>query len=164
MSLLPTVLAALVGAAVFERLGVPAGALLGAVVGVAALNLVGSLPTAAELPAAGRFLAYAGVGWLIGQGVTSETVRTLGRSLLPITLVVGALLAFGVGLGWLLVQLGVMDPATAYLAASPGALSQMAAVSASVGADAGLVVAVHTLRVVLLLVAAPFIGRLAGAG
>lgn len=162
MTLLSTCAAALVGAALFDRFQVPAGALLGAMTGVGLLNL-SATTGASGLPSAARFLAYAALGWLIGQGITRETVHTLVRSAGAVTVVVVALLAFGALLGWLLVRAGVLDPATAYLATSPGALSQMAAVGASVGADASVVVAVHTLRVVALAIAAPFIGRLAGA-
>lgn len=162
MPLLQTALAALVGAAVLDRLGVPAGALLGAVAGVAALNLVGELGPAVELPDAARFLAYAALGWLVGQGVTSETLAEVRASIVPVAVVVVALLLFGLLLGWGLVRLDVMDPATSYLATSPGALSQMAAVAASVDANATLVTTVHTIRVVVLLLLAPLLGRLAG--
>ena len=159
--LLTTAVAALLGAALLERLGVPAGSLLGAVVGVALLNVVGDLGPATELPESGRFLAYAALGWLVGQGVTRGTLATLRVALLPMVAIIGVLLLVGLALGWVLARAGVMDPATAYLATSPGALSQMTAVAQSVGADAALVTSVHTARVVVLLVAAPLIGRLA---
>lgn len=162
MSLLTTAAAALVGAAIFERLGVPAGALLGAVVAVALLNTVGSLGPAAQLPRAAEFLAYAALGWVVGQGVTRETLAQVGRSIGPVAAVVVALLLGGLALGWLLVRFEVMDPATSYLATSPGALSQMTAVAASIGADATLVTTVHTVRVIVLLLLAPLLGRLAG--
>lgn len=161
--MLTTALAALLGAALFERLGVPAGALLGSVVGVALLNTVTQLGPATDLPGPARFLAYAALGWLVGQGVTRATLAQVGRSFVPVVAVVVALLLFGLLLGWVLVRLDVMDPATSYLATSPGALSQMAAVAASVGADATLVTTVHTIRVVVLLLLAPLLGRLAGA-
>lgn len=164
MSLLVTALAALAGAALFEWLGVPAGALLGAVVAVALLNTVSDLGPAAALPGPARFLAYALLGWLVGGGVTRDTLRSLGRAALPVTVIVVALLVVGLVLGWVLARTGVMDPATAYLATSPGALSQMAAVANATGADAALVTSVHTARVVVLIVLAPLIGRLAGTG
>lgn len=125
------------------------------------LNLASS-SLLATLPEAARFVAYAALGWLIAEGVTRETISTLVRSVLPISLVVLALVAAGVLLGWLLVRFGIMDPATAYLATSPGALSQMGALGVAVGADASMVVVVHTVRVVLLVALAPIVARLAG--
>lgn len=164
MSLLTTAVVALAGAALFEWIGVPAGALLGAVVAVALLNTVGDLGPAVELPATGRFLSYAALGWLVGGGVTRETLAVLGRAIVPVTVIVGLLLVVGLGLGWVLSRVAGMDQATAYLATSPGALTQMAAVANATGADAALVTTVHTARVVVLLVLAPVIGRLAGSG
>lgn len=161
MSLLTTAAAALVGAVIFEWLEVPAGALLGAVVGVALLNTVGSLGPASELPDAARFFAYAGLGWLVGQGVTRATVAELRESLGLISMVVVALVLVGLALGWVLAHFGVMDQRTAYLAASPGALSQMSAVAVSLDANVTTVVTVHTIRVVALILLSPLIGRLA---
>lgn len=161
-SLLTTAVAALVGALLFDRLGVPAGALLGAMVAVALVNTVGDLGPVAELPASARFLSYAALGWLVGEGVTRDTLAQLRRAALPVLVVVAVLLVVGLALGWALARLGVMDPATAYLATSPGALTQMAAVAKVTGADAALVTTVHTTRIVVLLVLAPVIGRLSG--
>lgn len=161
MPLLTTAAAALIGALLFEGLKVPAGALLGAVVGVALLNTVGSLGPASELPDAARFLAYAGLGWLVGQGVTRTTVTELRERLGLISIVVVVLVLVGLALGWALAHFGAMDPRTAYLAASPGALSQMSAVAASLDANVTTVMTVHTIRVVALILLSPLIGRLA---
>ena len=90
MPLVQTVLAALVGAAAFEALKVPAGALIGALVATAALNLITD-GGAVELPSSLRFAAFALLGWAVGQGVTTETVRTVRASLVPIVLTVAAL-------------------------------------------------------------------------
>lgn len=113
-----------------------------------------------RLPDPARFLAFAALGWLVGQAFTRETIRVLSRSLVPIVGAVVALLVFSAVLGLLLTRVAGLDPATSYLATSPGALSQMSAIAASVGADASVVVTVHTLRVVSLMVVAPWIGRL----
>lgn len=86
--------------------------------GVGLLNL--SMRTGASgLPPSARFLAYAALGWLIGQG-TRDTAQTVANSAIAVTLVVVALLGFGALLGWVLVHAGVLDPGTAYLATSPG--------------------------------------------
>lgn len=158
MPLVQTVLAALVGAAAFEALKVPAGALIGALVATAALNLITD-GAAVELPSSLRFAAFALLGWAVGQGVTTETVRTVRVSLVPIVLTV-ALLLFGALLAVLLTRFGVFDGTTAFLAASPGALSQMSALGQGLGADATLVATVHTVRVVTLVLVSPIVARL----
>lgn len=156
--LLQTVIAAFVGAAAFEALKVPAGALIGALVAVAALNLLTD-GGAVELASPLRFTAFALLGWLIGQGVTPETLQTLRGSLVPMLLIVVALVLFGALLAVGLTHFGVLDGTTAFLAASPGALSQMSALGQALGADATLVAAVHTMRVVTLVLITPIVAR-----
>lgn len=161
--MLQTALAALIGAALFHRLGVPAGALLGAMLAVAALNVAGR--EAVALPGSLQFLAFAALGWSIGAGVTRETVTTLQHSLLPLTVVVASLLIFGCLVAFLVAAAGWTDGTTAYLATSPGALSQMSALADALNANAPLVAAVHTIRVFAVIILAPIVARLlAGAG
>ena len=160
-SILQTAVIALAGAALFDRLGVPAGSLLGALVAVAAFNLLGR--DAVAPPEAIQFLALGALGWGIGAGITPETLTTLRRAALPLTLMVVALLGFAGLLAFVVTRLGIMDGTTAFLAASPGALSQMSGLARAVGADAALVVAVHTTRVVALVIVAPVVARFVAA-
>lgn len=161
---LQTLVAAFVGAAVFEAMRVPAGALIGGLVAVAALNLWSDTARVVELPSSLRFAAFALLGWAIGQGVTPETLQTLRDRLVPMVLIVGALLVFGALVALLLTRLGILDGTTAFLAASPGALSQMSALGTALQADATLVAAVHTMRVVTLVLLTPIVARLVASG
>lgn len=155
MSLGFTAAAALVGALVFEQLNIPAGALLGSMVGVAALNL--GMSSSVNVPAGASFAAYVVLGWSIGQGVTRTTIGSIADSFLPIVSTVVVLLLVGGLLAWALVSWGGFDAVTAYLAASPGALSHMVALSKETGANSLVVVTVHTVRMITVLVAAPLI-------
>jgi uncharacterized protein len=157
MDLVVTAVAALVGALVFERLGVPAGELVGAMVAVAVVNLAGR--PAVETPGALRFAAFVALGWAIGQGVTTDTLRSLRAGALPLVLIVLALVVVGGLLAALVVRWGWMDSTTAFLAASPGALSQMSALADALGANAALVAAIHTVRVVVVVLIAPAVAR-----
>lgn len=162
MNLVTTLVAALAGAALFEALRVPAGALIGAMVAVTLVNVT---PVAmAELPGAAKFLSFAAIGWLIGQGITREVLRSLVSRAGLIGVAVGLLLLFGGAVAFVLVRLGLLDPATAFLATSPGGLSQMAALSAAVGADAALVATLHIVRVLAVIVLAPVVLKLLPGG
>ena len=156
MPAIVTVVAALVGAWIFARLGVPAGSLLGAVAAVAAVNLAAPFD-AVGLPGSARFLAFAALGWAIGEGVTGETLRELRSSLGVIAITVVVLVVVGGLTAWALTALGMTDAATAYLTTSPGALSQMAALSADTGADSLLVTTTHTVRVIAVVLVAPLV-------
>ena len=138
-------------------LGVPAGALLGAMVVTAVMRLRGvALP---DFPSWLPMVAFIILGYTIGSQVTPETIETIRRSILPIGIVVVGIIVAGFGLAFVLRAVGV-DSATSILASSPGAFSQMAALSVQVGADAPLVATVHLLRVVVVILITPFIARI----
>lgn len=160
MHFVQTAGAALIGAAALEMLKVPAGALIGAMIAVAAVNLVGW--TTLELPPPVRFLAFAALGWSIGSAVTRESVQALRQFAVPLLVTVVALMLVGGLIAVALVALGLTDSITAFLASSPGGLSQMAALADAHGADAPLVAAVHTFRVVAVILVAPIIARWLG--
>lgn len=157
MVIVRTVLAALVGAWIFERLEVPAGALIGAMVAVAAVNLFGS--STVPLPDWARFLSFAALGWLLGQAFTRETLLSLKESIVPVAIIVVSLLTATVLITLVLRTLGV-DLATAFLASSPGGISQMGAIAADLGANAPVVVTAHLVRVITVVVFAPLVAKL----
>lgn len=158
-----TITAALVGAFVFEKLGIPAGSLLGAVAGVAAVNLIASFE-AVELPYTARFLALAALGWAIGEGVDAETLRALRSSFGVIAITVVVLVVVGALTAWGLTASGMTDANTAYLTTSPGALSQMAALAADTKADSLLVTTTHTIRVITVVLVAPLVTHWLSSG
>lgn len=156
-SLLATIIAALVGGAVFEWLRVPAGALVGAAVGVAAFSLAAE--QAARMPPTAAFLTYVGIGWLVGQSLTRDVLRDIFSNAIPVVGSAIGLLAVGAILAFALTRIAGLDYVTAFLATSPGGLSQMSALGTAVGADLGLVVAVHLVRVFSVLLLAPAVVR-----
>ncbi|MEQ8719086.1 MAG: AbrB family transcriptional regulator [Acidimicrobiales bacterium] len=162
MNMLQTMAVALVGAAVFELLRVPAGALIGSLVGVAAYNIAVTAG-AATLPGWSRFVAFAVLGWLIGQSMTRETLVSLRADLWSITVIVGSLMAVSAVVAIVLTRTGVLDGTTAFLASSPGGLSQMTALGNALDADVAYVATVHLTRVVLVLLSAPLVARLVDA-
>lgn len=152
--------AALAGGWIAERLKVPAGSLIGAMVAVAALRLASF--DVVELPRGVQFTLFCLLGWILGQGVTPGLLATLRRAAVPILVCVGLFLVFGavlaVGLWWL----GGFDPATAMLATAPGGIAQMGALSVDSGAQAPIVLAVHLLRVISVILIAPVLLRYLG--
>lgn len=148
----PSILAALAGATLFHLLRVPAGALLGAMVAVAWLNVV---VEASPPPSLIEFSALAAIGWGIGSGVTRETLNVLSANAAAIVVPAVLLLLFGGFLAWVLTSVGILDPMTAYLATAPGSISQIAAVSTSLNAQTEIIVAMHTVRIVAIILMAP---------
>ncbi len=151
-----TIVAALAGGYLMDRLQIPAGALIGAMAAVAALNL-GGLDTA-EIPGWTRFLAFASIGWALGQQFNRDSLEVFRASLVPIMIVVVGLLLAG-GVIMVVLRASGLDPATALLAASPGGISQMGAISAAVGANSAVVITAHLVRIIAVVVTAPLMVR-----
>ena len=73
-------------------------------------------------------------------------------------LIVGVIVACGL-LGLLLTRFTGVDPLTAYLATTPGGLFAVLATAADSGSDVTYVLAVQVIRLVVMLLMAPLLGR-----
>jgi uncharacterized protein len=137
---------------------VPGAALLGPMIlaGVVTLASVGAGFT---VPPVLAQTAFAVIGMRIGLRFTMETVRLVGRLLLPVTLSILALL---VGCFGLAVALDLTTPASlldAYLATTPGGLYAVLAVAFGAGANTTFIIAVQGLRVLVMVLLAPVMVR-----
>jgi hypothetical protein len=159
MSVVRTIVVIGVVAFALDRLNVPAGALIGAMAAAIFLNLSGAGTT--PLPEWARFASFAAIGWVLGEGFTRDSLATLRSALVPVIVVVVTLVVTGVLLAYVLRWLGV-DSATAFLSASPGGISQMAALSADTGANAPVVAVTHLVRIIAVISLAPLLFRLFG--
>ena len=80
--LVRSLFAAAVGGSVFQRINVPAGALIGAMVGVAAVGLTGTA-TLGPGPVL-RFAAFAIIGWDLGSQIDRSTLESVRSAAVPI--------------------------------------------------------------------------------
>ncbi len=149
-ALLLTAGAAVVGAGIATLLHLPAAPLLGAMVGVAVVNV--ATTSAFAIAPAGRWVVYVCMGWLLGMSFNRETLDQLRSSLVPIVVTVVAFLIFGLAAAWLLWRFTSIDSLTALLATAPGGIAQMGAFSASAGANVPIVLTVHVLRITSVIV------------
>jgi membrane AbrB-like protein len=105
-------------------------------------------------------VTYFGIGWAVGlrfdREVTAHAFRAIPAMLAAIAVVMGlcGLWAF------MLVVLVGTDPLTAYLATSPGGLDTIAIIAVGSTADVPFVLALQTLRLVLVVVTGPALARL----
>jgi uncharacterized protein len=161
MILVTSLVAAVSAALLLDRLNFPAGALIGAMVAIAALKLLGN--ETPSMPGAVRIVALIVIGWDLGSRFNKQLLATLNNNVAPLVLVIACFLITGWVLAWMLWKFGVMDPVTAVLATSPGGLVQMGALTSETQANAALVVGFHLLRIVSVLLSAPLISRLASS-
>ncbi|GAA2898872.1 AbrB family transcriptional regulator [Pseudonocardia halophobica] len=152
---------ALVGVPVANRLHVPAGALLGPMVIALALSLTG-LTFDASPPTLLVDLAYAVIGWQAGLRFTRPALRTVLRILPLATVLILVIVAACAGLGLVLSAATGATQLDGYLATTPGGIYAVLATAISSGGDVTFVVAVQVLRVIFMLLVAPFLARLVG--
>ena len=153
--LLVLVVAAVLGE-LAEAASVPAGVFVGAMVGAAAVRLAtGAAPA---LPRALDDGAFVVLGASVGLLVTRETLASLRSVVLPAVLAGLLIILAGLGITFLLRALGIAPPGDV-LATSPGALSNVAAVARREGTGAVEVSLFHLVRLVMVILSLPFVGR-----
>ena len=147
-----------------------AGALLARLIRAPAASLVGPLTLSAIAAVTGLVTlavpgfvadaAFVVVGASVGLLFDRASIRRAGR-LAPY--MAGAVVVLSVicaAVGLVLLTALDTDPLTAYLATTPGGISSVLAAAFDSGADLTVVVAVQTLRLMVLALAAPFAARL----
>ena len=138
----------------------PAGGLLGPLAVALALSLAG-WSFGAQPPELVVEVAYAVIGWQAGLRFTRESLRTV-LGVLPLAgVLIVAVIAACTGLGLALSAVTGATPLEGYLATTPGGVYAVLATAISSGVDVTFVVAVQVLRVILMLVLAPALARLA---
>jgi uncharacterized protein len=147
-----TAAAAFAGAALFHAIGLPAPSLSGAMVGVALLLAAGRKPEMPPLIANGAMLM---TGVAMGAAVTPEMLG--GFQKYPLSI---AMFVLCIGATIYLTQLflrraGGWDRLTAFLAATPGALSTVLVVAADTRADMLRLTTVQSFRLFMLVAVLP---------
>jgi membrane AbrB-like protein len=99
--------------------------------------------------------SYCVVGWSVGMRFTRSIVVYALRSLPRVFAAIVVMIAACGLLAWLFVASTDIDPLTAFLASCPGGMDSVAIISASMGGDVPLVMAVQTGRFIFVLLTGP---------
>ena len=147
-----TVAVAALGGFIGRKLRLPAGTIIGAMIAVLIMNI---LWDCANVPAPFRPYIRIMAGVYIGTRMSAKDVLSL-RSILPATI----MMVFGLIFLNLCVGIGIsavsqLDPKTALLAAAPGGIQEMTLVADDLGADAGQVAILQTVRVIFVIAFMP---------
>jgi membrane AbrB-like protein len=154
------VLLAVVAGLLLQRLvAAPAMALLGPMAVAVALSASGVLGDV-SVPSALENLGYALIGVRVGLRFTRASLRSIARLLPLATALIVLVIVACAALGVLLSEVTGVDRLTAYLATTPGGLFAVLATAADSGSDVTYVLAVQVIRVFVMLLVAPLLGRL----
>jgi membrane AbrB-like protein len=158
-----TVGAGAVGLVVARVTRSPAGAMIGPMVVSGALALSGAVHDV-TVPDALQELAFAAIGLEVGLRFTRDALRQARNTLVPVLGAIALLLVGCAALGWMLSELAGVSLLDGYLATTPGGLYAVLATAVASGANAPFVLAVQSLRLFAMVLAAPpIIRRLAVA-
>jgi membrane AbrB-like protein len=104
-------------------------------------------------------ISYAVIGWNVGLRFTRQILLYAARSLPQVLASVIALVLLCGLFAGVLVVVGGIDPLTAYLATSPGGADSVAIIAASTNVDLQFVLAMQTVRLVVVLFTGPSLAR-----
>ena len=153
-----SVLAVAIGIVVGRVLHLPSPAVLGALVASVGLRAVPAFD-GVDVPAWIQGVGFLLIGLQVGVRFTVDSLRTIGRMLPTALLVIAVIVGVCAGFGLLLAELTGVSRLDAYLATTPGGLYAVLATSADTGGDVTFVTAMQLIRLLLVLLAAPLLGR-----
>lgn len=143
----------------FELMGIPAGMLLGSAAGAALANQpwFGRIePTTFPRPM--RHIGLILIGLVSGVLLTVESITSTAGVALPVIVAYLGLAVVNLLVITLLMARYDVDPATAVLAVTPGGLAEVTSVAIDKGAQMGVVMTVHAVRLfTLVLVLLPIL-------
>jgi len=157
---LPLLLLAMLAGGCASLLKLPLPWMIGPLVLVAGLRVRG---VELHAPGGARQAGQWVIGAALGLYFTPAVVHELGRNASLILALAACSLPFGLICGELTRRLSGADRPTAYFASLPGGASEMAVLADRHGGAVDLIAAAHALRVMVVVVAIPFLLTFAGA-
>jgi membrane AbrB-like protein len=147
-----TLFVAVVGSLLARKLRVPAGGMLGAMIAVAALNL---LTGKAVFPSELRTVVQIFSGAMVGSRIARKDVLELRHIIIPTILLMIMMIIMNITIGVSMHKLGGLDIATAMFASSPGGMSDMALLAEDLGANSSYVTVLQLLRLLTIYIFMP---------
>ena len=138
-----TIAVATVGGLVLQKLKFPAGAMVGAMVAVGALNI---LTGGALMPASVKVFTRTIAGLFVGLSMNMDMVRNMKRLFKPLLLLVGVVFCLCLGAGVTLYHVTDLDAVTSLFCVAPGGLTDMTLMTMDMGGDAAIVTVLQVMR------------------
>jgi membrane AbrB-like protein len=153
-------IAGAIGVALGLVLRLPAPALLGPLILTAVLPLSGLLPADVEVPAVVRDLAFGLIGVRVGLGFDLQALRQIAGTAHSIAVAIAALIGICFLLGWALALTADVSLLDGYLATTPGGIFAVLPIASGSDANTTFVLAAQSLRLIVMVLVAPFAVRL----
>ncbi|MDL2233437.1 AbrB family transcriptional regulator [Ruminococcaceae bacterium OttesenSCG-928-L11] len=147
-----TVLLAALGGLAGYKLKLPAGALVGAILGVVLLNLtLGTSFFYADIKVGLQFLS----GAMIGSKIGKKDVLEIRNLVLPALFLLAGMVVLNLTFGGLIYKFSSLDVATALFSTAPGGMADMAIISSELGANTSYVAILQLFRILVIFIFMP---------
>ncbi len=128
---------------VFYKIRVPGGMMVGAIVGVATLNI---LYGTSYMPSYAKYAAQITAGAFIGCSVEKSDIQRLKHLIKPALFLLALMLLLNITLGFLIYFISPLDLLTSLMSCIPGGMNNIPIISADMGADAPKVAVMQFIR------------------
>lgn len=145
MNLSLTMLAGALIGFVFIKLKIPAGMMVGSIVGVATLNIFTDI---AYMPYYGKILAQIIAGAFIGVGIEKGDLIRLKNIFKPALVLLIGMLILNIISGFLIYFTSPLDLVTSLMSSVPGGISDIPIISEEMGADSSKVALLQFIRLI----------------
>ena len=146
MQLLLTILCALAVGFLLDRIHLPGGMMIGAVIGAC---LLGVTTGQANMPGPAKTIAQIIAGAFIGSGITRDDIRQMKTVIKPALILIPSLLVINIVAGLLIYHVSNLDLMTSLMCCVPGGLSDIPMIAADMGADPSVVMTMQFIRMAL---------------
>jgi len=141
--LILTLCVALIIGGLLYRMKMPAGLLVGALLGTAFLGVTMNL---AYMPKTARFTAQIIAGAFIASSVQKKDFNRIKKLLKPASILLAGMLCFNILSGFVIYYTSPLDLMTSFMSAVPGGMSDVPIISGELGANMSQVAAVQFAR------------------
>lgn len=136
------------GGLLFRWLGIPAGAIIGA---ISAVVLVNMLIRPLTIPKSMRMVVQICCGCFVGTQVTREAMASIGTLLIPMLLIVIELFCMAFITSWVINKLTGLNQVTALFSCVPGGITEMGLLAEDLGLDLPKITLAHTCRIIAVI-------------
>jgi membrane AbrB-like protein len=147
-----------VGAAIGKRLGIPSGALIGAM--AASGSYSATIGKKYRYDSRLRCFAQIALGMVMGERMTPEAMSGLGSILVPAFAVTGIMFLGSALFAFILYKNTDWDLVTCLLCTAPAGLSQISVYAEEIGADTFTASVFHTVRIISIVTLYPLVTML----
>jgi len=152
-----TLLLATVGGLTGYKIGIPAGAFIGAMIFVTIYNLIANN---AIVPVPFKIAAQIFLGAAIGAGITMNTLKGFKELIVPILIFLILLFIFSIVSAFIISKFTNMDLVTAFFSCCPGGLTEMTIIADSYKANVPVVALIHLSRILSVILIYPLIVKI----